>query len=155
MAGKRLRAAVRAVTADNNDAVDSVFVADICRLLLHFLFLEFRAPRGTEDRSAHLDDAGHVDRFHFFELFIQKALVTPLNSDHLALIVHSFSGNRADCRVHTGRISSAGQYADLSYFFSHSQCLRIFKVSLWFTEPILYYFIPISLSMQLFSLTRE
>ena len=71
MAGKRLRAAVRAVTADNNDAVDSVFVADICRLLLHFLFLEFRTSCSPEDRAALMDDAGDIYGLHFLELFVQ------------------------------------------------------------------------------------
>ena len=106
VAGKSLRAAVRTVAADDNDTVDTVFVADLRSSLLHFLFLELRASGCAQYGTALMDDTCDINGFHLVELFVEKALVTSLNSDHFALIVHRFSRNCTDRRVHSGSVSA-------------------------------------------------
>ena len=127
VAGQRLGAAVGSVAADDDDTVDPVLIADIRRFLLHFLFLELRASRRPQNGTSLMYDTGDIHGFHLTELFVQESLVSSLDPDDLALIVHCFSCDRTDRRVHSGRVAAAGQYANFTYFFRHNRCLRIFK----------------------------
>ena len=70
VSGKRPRAHVGTVSADDHKAVDSVLMADIRALLLAFLRLEFHAARRSQNRAASLNDIGNASRLHIYDLFI-------------------------------------------------------------------------------------
>ena len=65
-----LSASVRTVAADYHNTVNTVLSADFRSPLLHFFFLKLKTPCRTQDRSASLDDVGHVLLFHIYDLFV-------------------------------------------------------------------------------------
>ena len=62
--GKRLRSAIGAVAANDNNAVDTVLRTDISALLLILGPFELQTAGRAKHRSAALDNIGHMTRLH-------------------------------------------------------------------------------------------
>ena len=121
MSGKGLRAAVGAVTADDNNAVNAVLAADLGTLGLSFFCTELRASGCTQNGSAQLDDTGYILGFHIEDLFVQKAPVASLDSFDLDFVVQSLSYYCADGRVHARGIAAARQDTNRLNLFIHGK----------------------------------
>ena len=65
-----LCSSVRTITANDNQTVNSMLLADLCCLQLGFLCLELRTSCCSKDRSTTLNGIGNILLFHINDLFI-------------------------------------------------------------------------------------
>ena len=117
LSGQRLGAAVGAVAADDDDAVDAVLAADVRRFGLDLGLLELKASGRAEDGAAALDDIGHVHGLHLEDLLVEQALVASHDALDLDSVGQCFTHHRTDGGIHSGSVSAAGQHADCIEFF--------------------------------------
>ncbi|MNC57285.1 hypothetical protein D3C75_1069340 [compost metagenome] len=101
-------ALVRAVTANNHQAVDSHFIQDIRALLLPFRFHEFETSCRLQNGTSALDNIADTTQIHREDVTVQEALVAALNTEYFNAVIDCTAHNRANGRVHALGVSSAG-----------------------------------------------
>ena len=112
LAGKLPGAAQRAVTSDDYQRVDAVFLDVVIGLLTALDSLELLAARRLEDGASVMDDVGNVLGLEFHDLVFNQTLIATVNAFYLKAVVDSRTGDRTDCRIHAWSITARGQYAD-------------------------------------------
>ena len=110
--GEVLRAAERAVAADDHQAVDAVLLAHLFALHDAGHLFELQAAGSVENGAAPLNDLGHRADAHVHDLLVEKTGIAA--HDPLDLDAHG-DGGADDCAnggVHARGIPAAGQDAD-------------------------------------------
>ena len=119
VSGKRLGTTIGTVTPDNHNAVNAMLPTDFSTLLLAFLGLELQTSCRTENGTASLNNIGNTARFHIYDFFIQKSLISLFYTLNLYPSCECSTNNRTDCSIHSGCIATAGQNTDCFDFFRH------------------------------------
>ena len=101
-----LSAAVGAVAADNDKALDTVLIAGISRVLLAFLCSHFRTARRIEDRAAALDCIRYILGMHLDKVLLHETVIASVDAVDLETLRKTSSDNGTDRRVHSRRIAS-------------------------------------------------
>jgi hypothetical protein len=125
---QRRGAALAAVAADDDEAVDAAGLEVQQRLVLHLARLELGAARAAEDGARALDDAADVAQAEGDDVVGDEARVAALDAEGLDAAVDRGAGDGADGRVHAGGVTAAREDSDLLH--RHRLRLRVsFKIS--------------------------
>ena len=120
-------AAKGAVTADDDEAIDTeLFQVGVC-LFAAFMFEEFLAAGGLEDGAAALDDIGHASGVHGDDIVLDHSAITAHDAKYLHSIIYSGTNNGTDGGIHSRSIAAGSEYANFSDFVFH---LIVQKISI-------------------------
>ena len=108
--GQSLGSAVRTVSTDDNNTVNSMLATDVSTLFLIFRFLELEASCCSQNSTASLDNIGNITSLNLNNLFVQESGITSLDSLDLQSSRNRCTCHRTNRCVHSGSISSAGKY---------------------------------------------
>src|SRR5690606_35409012 len=112
---------LRAVAADHDECVGDCR-QPIERAALADLGLEFLAARAAEHRAAAMDDAPDVAVAELAKRALDQPRVAALDAERAPAAVEGGADDRADRRVHSGRITSARQYGDRPRRHTRPEC---------------------------------
>ena len=111
-AGQLQRAAVSAVAADGDKAVDAKIFADFCGFVNTGFRAEFLAAGGIENGTAAAGNAVHVVAGQLKNIAVDESGVTSADADAGDSLGAGRAHNGADRGVHAGGVAAARQDAD-------------------------------------------
>ena len=107
------------VTTDDYQSVNTMLSADFCTSCLSFRCTELCTSCCIQYSTATGNDIRYVTCCHIFNLFIQKTVISLIDTFYFQSSGKCFSNNRTNCRIHTRSIAAACKYAYCLYFFCH------------------------------------
>ena len=115
------RAVIRAVAADDDDALDAHFADVVGRVYAHFGAQEVETPRGAQIRARLVGDIQNGIQIQFDHVILdvvalaERAVVAALDADEGHAIVARGFRNRHDGGVHARRISAGSQNTNTTH----------------------------------------
>ena len=110
--GQLHQTAERAVAADGDDPVQPQQLAGRCGLFLALQRAEFVAAGSVEHGAAAVDDMRNVVILQDGKISVDQAVVAAADADALNAHIRAGADDRADGRVHAGRIAAGSQHTD-------------------------------------------
>ena len=118
--GQLSRTSEGTVSSDDHHSVNAMLAADISALLLAFRCGELLTSCRVKDGAAPVDDVRHAGGLHVHDFLLQQACVSAHDALYLKALIDSSPYNRADGRVHSRRVASAGKYSNGFHCLCHS-----------------------------------
>ena len=112
---KLLRSCKRAVSADHDQTVDSIFLADRSGFLLSLFRAHLLTTCSLQDRTSTLDRVGYIACGQIDDLLAQKSVESSSDPAYFQSFGKRNSDYGTDRRVHSRCVSAASQYADRTH----------------------------------------
>ena len=112
-----LRTCKRTVSTDYYQSVDSMFSADFSASLLTFHCTELRTSCCVKNCTASFDRIRYVSGSHINDFFVQKTIVSLINTFDIKSTAETSSYNCTNRSVHSRSITSACEHTDGFYLF--------------------------------------
>ena len=107
----------RTVSTDNYQSIDSMFLTDLSTSLLSFRCTELCTSCCVKNCTASFDCIRYVSGSHINDFFIQKTVVSFINTFDIKSAAETSSYNCTNCSVHSWSITTTCEYADGFYLF--------------------------------------
>ena len=97
---------VRAVAADDDEAVDAAFAQDSAPFCWPSGVMKLLAARGLQNGASALDDVADAAKIHLANVVIKQALIAALYAEYFQSVKQRAADDGADRGVHPLRISA-------------------------------------------------
>jgi len=112
-----IAARLRAVPAEDDEAVNLILFEDVQSLPSPILGLEVVATCAAEYRPAALNNPSHVSRAERRQLARDEARIAAADAVDFPPQTEARPHDRPNCGVHAGRVAPAGQHRDSPYHY--------------------------------------
>ena len=112
---------IRAITANNNQCIDTELLKLFDTFQLRFLFCKFWETCRIKDRTTTVDNAVKLMRLHLKDVPFNKAFITIIDTICFKSCVHRRTGNCTHGSVHTGWVAATCQNTNAFHFFTSSK----------------------------------